>query len=102
LKKLYTATSLPDAHLMRNLLEQAGISAHVFNENAQGGVGHLPVMEAYPQVWVVNDQDADRAREVVRAFEQMPAVSSTIRCTKCSEENPTTFQICWNCGAVLA
>jgi hypothetical protein len=102
LKKLYTATSLPDAHLMRNLLEESGIAAHVFNENAQGGVGQLPVTEAYPQVWIANDRDIDRARDILRAFEQMSAVSSSKRCANCSEDNPSTFQLCWNCGAPLA
>ena len=100
-KKLYSASSLPDAHLIRNLLEQAGIEAHVFNENAQSGVGQLPVMEAYPQVWIVNEHDLERARRIVEAFEQMPAIRSNLRCDRCSEDNPTTFQLCWNCGAAL-
>jgi hypothetical protein len=101
LKKLYSAASLPDAHLIRNLLDQAGIEAHVFNENAQGGVGQLPVMEACPQIWIVREGDLPRARQILEAFEHMPAIRSNLHCEQCSEDNPSTFQLCWNCGSSL-
>jgi hypothetical protein len=102
LKKLYSAGSLPDAHLIRNLLEQAGIEALVLNENAQGGVGQLPVMDAYPQIWIANERDLTRAKEIVEAFEHMPAIRSNLRCGQCAEDNPSTFQLCWNCGSSLS
>ena len=101
LKKLCSAASLPDAHLIRNLLEQAGIEAHVLNENAQGGVGQLPVTEACPQIWLANEHDLERARQILETFEHMPAVRSSLRCEQCSEDNPSTFQLCWNCGSSL-
>ena len=102
MKKLCSALSLPDAHLLRNLLEQAGIEARVFNENAVGGAGELPIPDAYPQIWVVDERDVQRARELVEAFERMPAISATVRCNGCTEENPVNFQLCWNCGGTLA
>ena len=101
MKKLYSAVSLPDAHLIRNLLGEAGIEAHVFNENAQGGVGQLPVMEAYPQIWIVDERDLARARKLIEAFESMPAIGNNLRCAQCAEDNPSTFQLCWNCGSNL-
>jgi Putative prokaryotic signal transducing protein len=101
MKKLCTASNLPEAHLMCGLLEQAGISARVFNANAQGGVGQLPFTEAWPEVWVERDRDLPRARDIVQAFEQAPAVSGSLRCPGCSEDNPSTFQLCWNCGEAL-
>ena len=101
LKKIYSAASLPDAHLIRNLLGEAGIEAHVLNENAQGGVGQLPVMEAYPQIWIVDEREMSRAREIIQAFEHMPSIRSTVRCQQCAEDNPSNFQVCWNCGANL-
>jgi hypothetical protein len=100
-KKLYSATSLPDAHLIRNLLDQSGIDVHVFNENAQGGVGQLPVADAYPQIWVADERDYPRAREILEGFLNMPAIRNNLHCRECDEDNPTTFQICWNCGANL-
>ena len=102
MKKLYSASNLPDAHLIRNMLEEAGIHSHVFNENAQGGVGQLPVADAYPQVWIANERDLDVARKLVDSFEHMPDVAGTLRCPQCAEESPSTFQLCWNCGSGIA
>ena len=101
MKKLYRAANLPDAHILRGLLAQAGIQAHVFNENAQGGLGQLPFTEAWPEVWVSEDRDLGRAREIVQAFECSPEVIESVRCPACTEENPTSFQLCWSCGKSL-
>jgi len=101
MKKLCSAPNLPNAHLLRNLLEQAGIEARVFNENAQSVAGEFPIPESYPQLWVLDERHVERARQILEAFERMPAISATVRCTGCTEENPANFQVCWNCGAVL-
>ena len=101
MKKLYRAANLPDAHILRGLLAQAGIQAHVFNENAQGGLGQLPFTEAWPEVWVSEDRDLIRAREIVQAFECSPEASASVRCPACTEENPSSFQLCWSCGKSL-
>jgi hypothetical protein len=100
-KKLYRAANLPDAHIVRGLLTQAGIEAHVFNENAQGGLGQLPFTEAWPEVWVSEDRDLVRAREIVRTFECSPEISTSVRCPACAEDNPGSFQLCWSCGTSL-
>src|SRR5512145_1321519 len=101
MKRLCRAVSLPDAHILREVLEQSGIEAHVFNENAQSGAGQLPVTEAMPEIWVADERDLARAREVVREFESAPRVTGSVACGHCGEDNPANFQVCWNCGAVL-
>ena len=101
-KKLCRAANLPEAHLLRGLLAQAGIEALVFNENAQGGVGQLPFTEAWPEVWLAEDRDLARARDIVQAFEGRSAIAADVRCPSCAEDNPGSFQSCWSCGASLA
>jgi putative signal transducing protein len=101
MKRLCSAASLPDAHILRGLLGQEGIKAHVFNENAQSGVGQLPVAEAQPELWVDDEKDWQRAMEVVRRFEASPRIDATLRCAACGEDNPGNFQVCWSCGAGL-
>jgi hypothetical protein len=101
MKRLCRAPSLPDAHILRGVLEQSGIAAHVFNENAQSGVGQLPVPDAYPEVWLADEHDLERARAVVRAFESAPRVTGNLRCARCGEDSPANFQLCWNCNAAL-
>jgi hypothetical protein len=101
MKRLCKAASLPDAHILRGVLEQEGIDVHVFNENAQSGVGHLPVAEALPELWVADEKDFRRAQDVVRRFEAAPRIEASVRCSACGEDNPGNFQVCWSCGAAL-
>jgi hypothetical protein len=101
MRKIYSAATLPDAHLLRGLLGQAGIEAEVFNENAQGGMGEIPFTHAYPEVWLVDERDSDRAREVISQFERPVSHSAVVRCRACSEDNPGNFQLCWSCGEAL-
>ena len=100
-KRLCKAPSLPDAHILRGLLQQSGIEAHVFNEHAQSGVGQLPVSEAYPEVWLADERDLSRAQELIRAFDAAPRETDTVRCPGCGEDNPANFQLCWSCGTAL-
>jgi hypothetical protein len=101
MKKVYTASDLPDAYIVLNLVIQAGIEARVFNENAQGGLGEIPFTHAYPEVWVNDARDATRAQEIVKAHLSAPADSGVVFCRACGEENPRNFQLCWHCGAEL-
>ncbi len=101
MKRLCRAVSLPDAHILRGLLAQAGIEAHVFNENAQSGAGQLPVTEAYPELWLAHEQDLERAQALVKDFESSPKVTGRVFCPACGEENPANFQLCWHCNGTL-
>lgn len=96
--RVCSTTNLPEAHLLRDLLGQAGIEALVFNENAQSALGEIPFAQASPELWVALDGDLNRARDVVQAFRSAP-IPPERRCAECGESNPATFDLCWSCGA---
>lgn len=96
--RCYCAANLLEAHMIQDLLEQAGITTHVFNENAQGGVGEIPFIHAYPELWVVKESDLKKAREIIKDYESPAAESPNQQCKQCGELNPGSFQICWSCG----
>jgi len=100
-KRLYSAASLPEAHLLLHRLSEQGIPARVFNENAQGGVGELPFTHAYPEIWIDDPADEHRAREIVEEFEHGADSATNRKCAECGETNPATFEICWHCAAVI-
>lgn len=100
MRRIYSAATLPDAHLVAALLAQAGISVKVFNENAQGGVGEIPFTHAWPEVWLEDERDYKRAREVIRQFERGGSDRQVV-CASCGESNPENFEICWNCGVAI-
>ncbi|MGB8855377.1 MAG: DUF2007 domain-containing protein [Burkholderiales bacterium] len=101
MKKVYVAQNLPDAHIVLNLLVQAGIDTQVFNANAQSGMGELPFTETYPQVWVMDDGQFLRAKNIVREYKLAPTDHRVVQCPECREENPANFGVCWNCGIAL-
>lgn len=101
MKRIYSAANLLEAHIILDLLLHAGIKARLFNENAQGAAGEIPFANAYPDIWVINDSDAERGKEVVGRYERSPIDTGIVFCKSCGEENPRNFQLCWHCGAGL-
>jgi hypothetical protein len=99
-KRVHTAATLAEAHLLVDLLADRGIRARIFNANASSLAGELPIDAAMPQVWVDDPADASRAREVIEEFRRMPA-KPIRKCPACGEDNPGSFDLCWNCGAGL-
>jgi len=98
MKRVYTAQSLIDGQLVVDLLAHAGVPSLMFNQNAQGGLGDLPV--THPEVWVKRNFDEGKARRAIREFENRPLPAGDKACA-CGERNPATFDICWRCSAAL-
>ena len=100
MKKVHTAATLAEATLLVDLLADRGIRARIFNANASSIAGELPIDAALPQIWVEDPAHASRAREVIDEFVRLPAQPAR-RCPSCGEDNPGSFDLCWNCGAGL-
>ena len=94
MKRVYVADSLVDARLVADWLEGNGMPCEIFNQNAVGALGELPVTS--PEVWLRREQDYDRARHIVETviFHQR---EEERRCGHCGEINPAGFDICWRC-----
>lgn len=99
MKRVYTAQSLIDGQLVVDLLARAGVPSLLFNQNAQGGLGDLPV--THPEVWVKRNFDEQKARRAIREFENRPPPALDKTCGTCLERNPSTFDICWRCDTPL-
>jgi hypothetical protein len=100
MKRVHAAANLPIAHLLVDFLAHRGIRARVFNANASSIAGELPIDSSLPQVWVEDARDAERARALIEAFQRTPA-GPPLKCAKCGEENPSSFELCWACGTGL-
>lgn len=101
MKRVYTASNLPEAHILADLLADRGIRTCIFNANASSLAGELPIDAALPQVWVEDPGDASRAREVIETFFRASTAGPALKCPACGEENPASFDLCWSCGAGL-
>jgi cytochrome c556 len=99
-KRIYTGANRVDAFLLRDRLQHADIDAHVFNEHMESVSGEVPFGAAGPQVWV-DDENVERANQVLVAFAAERQRVGSLRCVDCGEDNPATFELCWNCGRSL-
>jgi len=99
--KIYSAENLQAAYLIQSLLAEAGIETRILNEYAQGGIGDISFAQAYPEIWLLDDTDAESAQSVVDHFERRNVPISTIVCPNCKEPNPDTFEVCWRCKIPL-
>ncbi len=102
MKRVYTAADLPGAYIVLNLLTQRGIDAHVFNENAQGGLGEIPFTHVYPEIWLDDERDFELARQIIAGHENAATPQGSRDCAHCGEANPSNFDLCWNCGKPFA
>jgi hypothetical protein len=98
MQRFFVASHRVDAYLLVDRLAHAGIKAHVFNEHMSSIVGDVPPDVAMPQVWLDDDDDRVRAEAVLREYQAERSRGGSVRCAKCQEENPATFELCWRCG----
>ena len=101
MKKLTSSESLVMINHWKNILESEGIPCEIRNEHLGSIMGEMPFVEVWPQLWIVNDLDADRAMQLISddASDESPADPWT--CRSCGEENEGQFAACWNCGGLL-
>jgi putative signal transducing protein len=98
--RVFTAQNIALVAPVKDLLEANGIPCVLRNDFLSAGRGELPPIECWPEVWVVNDSDAQRAQQlVVEATQPAEARAEPWRCTSCGEEVDAVFAQCWHCGA---
>jgi hypothetical protein len=69
--KIYSAQNAIDAHIVKALLEQQGISARVNGEYLQGGIGELPMIGLVTVS--VAEEDAEKASVIISEYENAEA-----------------------------
>ena len=67
MKKVTSSDSLVTINHYRNLLESEGIRAFLRNEHFASIMGEVPFQEVWPELWVRNDLDYDRALQLIDA-----------------------------------
>jgi hypothetical protein len=110
-EKVYKASILPEAYLVRDALRMRGIPAEVRGEHLAGAVGGLAAEVLGPEVWVAGE-DAEAARGIIsnaRArstdgglsfLDDAAGALSEVapeRCPACGAEWEPGFEVCWSC-----
>jgi len=101
MRQLHVAKHAPEAHLVRGFLAAHGITAQVRGEFLTSGWGELPVDVC--SVWVHDDRDYERARELLIEFlagtQARRYSGEAWTCGNCGERLEGQFTQCWRCGA---
>jgi hypothetical protein len=98
MKKLTSSESLVTINHFKNVLASEGIASEIRNEFLGGIAGEMPVDQVWPELWVVNELQYDRAKQLIDEAILEESPQAAWRCRGCGEENEGQFGACWNCG----
>ena len=98
MKKLTSSESLVTINHYKNVLESEGIPCQIRNEFLGGIAGEMPLQEIWPELWLINDIDYDRAKQLLDAAIVDESPGDDWKCRRCGEDNEGQFAACWNCG----
>lgn len=80
------------------LLEEQGIATLLRNQYVSMARGELPFTDTWPELWLVDDQDWDRARAILSAQTTAANPAEEWTCARCGETSEGQFSSCWNCS----
>jgi hypothetical protein len=96
MKLIYTNENRLLVNNAQNILENVGISVTLKNEYAGGASGDLSFLHTWLELWVVNDNDYEAARDLLNHTLHRSNTMDWI-CNDCKETNDASFDLCWNC-----
>jgi len=100
MRRIYSSHDRVAVHHWRNLLESVGVRAEVRNDLLSSAMGELPPVECQAELWILNDEDAERAERILRDGGTAQDGRSAWRCGACGELSEPQFTQCWRCGAL--
>ena len=83
---------------IKDILQEEGINCMIKNLNLAGALGEIPPIECWPEVWILEDEDYDRASGIVEDLLKESTKYRTSWVCHCGEKIEGQFTNCWNCG----
>jgi hypothetical protein len=99
MRKVFSSNEVSETTLVRDALVHHGVEVTVQNQHS--GRSAVPGFRPPAEVWVSRDDDYENARQIViDTIATLNSKSDTKPwvCSSCEEENPPSFDSCWNCG----
>ena len=88
-----------DQEIVKGLLDEAKIPCMIRNEHLSMALGELAPANCSPEIWILNDEDYARAKEIVDALRNIKVeIQDAWICPDCGEAIEGQFTSCWNCG----
>ena len=85
----------------QSVLESNGIDTFMKNQFGTSGAGELPFVEVVPQLWVLNEDDAGRAKALILELHDSEnhEPSQAWDCPACGTAQEAAFTHCWKCSS---
>lgn len=83
---------------VKTALESQGIPCFIKNEFASGAIGELSPFDAWPEVWLSDEEWQQRAEKIIAALSPSSSEQPQWHCKNCNETNEGAFELCWQCG----
>ena len=85
----------------QSVLDSNGIDTFMKNQFGTSGAGELPFIEVVPQLFVLNENDAGRALELIRELRVDADADSreAWECPSCNTPQEAAFTHCWKCSS---
>jgi len=100
MQQLYEAGDRIEAQLVSDLLASRHIENRILGDYLSGAIGELPA-DICPTVWIIDDAELPRARELLARFlaerDSRDGARSWV-CRGCGELIDGSFDLCWRCG----
>jgi len=99
MKRIYSSKDpLMIGHL-KNVMATFGIKCVTKKLDLISAAGQLPPTECWPELWVVDDDKAGRAKSILKkTLAPLASVKRSWTCLSCGEKIEGQFSECWNCG----
>lgn len=99
MKKIYVHIELARVGHYQSILEEHQIPSTIKNEHSAIGVGEIPFIEVWPELWVINDEDFEKATQVLKEYhDNREALVEPWICAHCNTNIEYGFEECWSCG----
>ena len=99
MKKVFVSQNLFEVEMRKKRLEEAGIRCTIKNQRSSGLAGEIPFTEVFPELWVLQDAEYDRACQLLEEETELLSSNQDFwTCPGCSEQLESQFGTCWNCG----
>jgi hypothetical protein len=84
----------------QSVLESNDIDTFMKNQFGTSGAGELPFVEVIPQLWVLNEADAERAMALIdELHDPDKQIDQTAwQCSECGTPQEAAFTHCWKCS----
>jgi hypothetical protein len=97
---IFRSPDINEVNIVKSILDNNDITCALRNENLEAATGAF-MTEVWPEVWIMNDLDAERAIELIETRNK-PSGKPDWICPNCGEKIEGTFDACWKCGAFRA